>query len=89
MKTETMVVYSPITALTILGCAEGLIDRMLQDEDILTPNGLRYIKIKKERILGGEIHDGKKLQQEMVQMAVDLLGSDVWLYGDKRFRFTP
>jgi hypothetical protein len=36
-----MVLHSPITALTTLGCAEGLIDRILQDEDILTPNGLR------------------------------------------------
>jgi transposase len=79
-----MLVYSPITPFTTLGCTEGIIDRILQFEDIVTPSGLQYVKIKKERILGGAIRDDKKLQQDMVQMAVDMLGSDVWLYGDKK-----
>jgi hypothetical protein len=54
-----MWVYSPITALTTLVCEEGLLDHMLQYEDVVTPSGLRYVKIKKEWILSGEIHDGK------------------------------
>jgi hypothetical protein len=57
---------------------------MLQFEDIVTPSGLHYIKIKKERILSGPIRDDKKLQQDMVHTAVDMLGSDVWLYGSKK-----
>ena len=49
---------------------------------VWTPAGLRYSS-NPERLLGGNHHDDKSIQKEIVEKVMDILGDEAWCYAQR------
>lgn len=59
----------------------SVFERREDAHGIWTPSGLRYYTTN-PRTLGGVRYDEKRIQKELVEKVMDILGDDAWLYAE-------